>query len=58
MAAVGEPTEHGYGERLMRTIKEEEVTLHVYNDFHEAYQHVGRFLAHACQHQRIHSAFC
>jgi putative transposase len=28
MAAVGEATAHGYAERLMRTIKEEEVTLH------------------------------
>jgi putative transposase len=28
MATVGEPTENGYAERLMRTIKEEEVTLH------------------------------
>jgi hypothetical protein len=25
MAAVGEPRENGYAERLMRTIKEEEV---------------------------------
>jgi putative transposase len=28
MATVGEPTENGYAERLMRPIKEEEVTLH------------------------------
>ena len=27
MAAVGEPRENGYAERLMRTIKEEEVDL-------------------------------
>jgi dihydrofolate reductase len=26
MAEVGEPTQYGYAERLMRTIKEEEVT--------------------------------
>ena len=44
MAAVGEVTEDAYAERLMRTIKEEEVTLHDYADFHEAYQHLGRFL--------------
>jgi hypothetical protein len=43
LAAIGEATENGYAERLMRTIKEE-VTLHEYADFHEAYQHLGRFL--------------
>ena len=56
MAAIGEATENGYAERLMRTIKEEEVTLHDYADFHEAYQHLGRFLAEVYQHKRIHSA--
>ena len=56
MAAIGEATENGYAERLMRTIKEEEVTLHEYADFHGAYQHLGRFLDEVYQHKRIHSA--
>lgn len=56
MAAVGEATENGYAERLMRTIKEEEVTLHDYQDFHDAYQHLGHFLGDVYQHKRIHSA--
>jgi putative transposase len=56
MATAGEPTENGYAERLMRTIKEEEVTLHDYADFHDAYRHLGRFLDHVYQHKRIHSA--
>jgi transposase InsO family protein len=56
MAAIGEPTENGYAERLMRTIKEEEVTLQDYADFHDAYQHLGRFLDEVYQHKRIHSA--
>ena len=56
MAAIGEATENGYAERLMRTIKEEEVALHDYADFHEAYQHLGRFLDEVYQHKRIHSA--
>jgi putative transposase len=56
MATVGEATENGYAERLMRTIKEEEVTLHDYADFHEAYQSIGRFLDDVYQHKRIHSA--
>jgi putative transposase len=44
MATVGEPTEKGDAERLMRTIKAEEVTLHEYADCHDAYQHLRRFL--------------
>lgn len=56
MAAVGEATEHGDAERLMRTIKEEEVTLNEYADFHAAYQQRGRFLDEVYQRQRIHSA--
>lgn len=56
MAAAGEPTENGYAARLMRTIKEEEVTLHDDADFHEAYRHIGRFLDHVYQHKRIHAA--
>jgi putative transposase len=45
MAAIGEATENGSAERLMRTIKAEEGTLHDYQDFHDAYQHLGHFLA-------------
>jgi putative transposase len=56
MAAISEATENGYAERLMRTIKEEEVTLHEYANFREAYQHLGRFLDEVYQHRRIHSA--
>jgi putative transposase len=40
----------------MRTIKEEEVTLHDYIDFHEDYQHLGQFLDNVYQPNRIHSA--
>jgi putative transposase len=56
MATVGEATENGHAERLMRTIKEEEVRLHDYADFHEAYHSIGRFLDDVYQHKRIHSA--
>jgi transposase InsO family protein len=56
MAAVGKPEENGYAERLMRTIKEEEVDLSDYRDFHDAYQHIGRFLDDLYTHKRIHSA--
>lgn len=44
MATVGEATEHGDAERLMRTITEEEGALHDYTDFHGAYQSLDHFL--------------
>jgi len=56
MAAVGKPEENGYAERLMRTIKEEEVDLSEYADFHAAYRSIGRFLEEVYTQKRIHSA--
>lgn len=56
MAAVGKPEENGYAERLMRTIKEEEVDLSEYAHFHDAYQSIGRFLDDVYTRKRIHSA--
>lgn len=56
MAAIGEPRENGYAERLMRTIKEEEVDLSEYRDFDEARRQIGRFLDDVYNRKRIHSA--
>lgn len=56
MAEPGEPQQNGYAERLMRTIKEEEVALTEYRDFADAYAQIGRFLEEVYQHKRIHSA--
>jgi transposase InsO family protein len=56
MAAVGKLKENGYAERLMRTIKEEEVDLCEYEDFHDAYGSIGRFLDEVYTRKRIHSA--
>jgi putative transposase len=56
MAAVGKPEENGFAERPMRTIKEEEVDLSEYADFHDAYWRIGRFLEDVYTHKRIHSA--
>lgn len=56
MAEQGEPRQNGYAERLMRTIKEEEVALSEYRDFADAYAQIGRFLDDVYQHKRIHSA--
>jgi transposase InsO family protein len=56
MAAVGVPEENGYAERLMRTIKEEEVALTEYRDYADARQQLGRFLDAVYNRKRIHSA--
>jgi len=56
MATVGEPRENGYAERLMRTIKEEEVNLSEYYDFADAHSQITRFLDDVYNVKRIHSA--
>ena len=56
MAGVGKPEENGYAERLMRTIKEEEVELSEYNNLDDARQQIGRFLEDVYMTKRIHSA--
>ncbi len=56
MAAVGEPRENGYAERLMRTIKEEAVDLSEYQDYDDAYAQLGGFLDAVYNVKRIHSA--
>jgi putative transposase len=56
MAAIGEPRENGYAERLMRTIKEEEVNLSDYQDFADAHCQIRRFLDDVYNVKRIHSA--
>ena len=36
-------SQNGYAERLMRTIREEEVDLSEYQDYHDAYEQFGHF---------------
>ena len=56
MAEIGEATQNGYAERLIRTIKEEEVDLSDYVDFADAYHQLGRFLDDVYMRKRIHSS--
>jgi transposase InsO family protein len=56
MADQGEAWQNGYAERLIRTIKEEEVDLSEYLDYHDAYRQLGRFLDTVYMHKRIHSS--
>lgn len=56
MAAVGKPEENGYAERVIRTIKEEEVDLSEYLSFTDASQQIGYFIDQVYMTKRIHSA--
>jgi putative transposase len=56
MAEVGQAWQNGYAERLMRTIKEEEVDLSEYRNFTEAYQQIEQFLEDVYMKKRIHSS--
>jgi len=48
--------ENSYVERLIRTLKEEEVYLHEYEDFRDAYQRIGYFLEEVYMRRRPHSS--
>jgi putative transposase len=56
MAEVGESAQNGYAERVIRTIKEEEVYLNEYADLADAEQQIGRFINDVYLTKRIHSA--
>jgi putative transposase len=56
MAGVGKAYENGYAERLMRTIKEEEVDLSEYRNFNEVYERIEVFVEEVYMQKRIHSS--
>ena len=56
MAAVGEPRQNGYAERVIRTIKEEEIDLAEYRNFTEALTQIGQFIDAVYRTKRMHSA--
>ena len=56
MAEVGQAWQNGYAERVMRTIKEEEVELSEYQDYWDAYRQIGQFLEDVYMQKRIHSS--
>jgi transposase InsO family protein len=56
MADVGQPTQNPHAERLIRTIKEEEIELSEYETFEEAHAQIGHFIEQVYMHKRIHSA--
>ena len=56
VARSGCPWENGYAERLIRTLKEEEVHLNAYHDIHEARDRIGQFITQVYHQKRPHSA--
>ena len=56
MADVGDPTQNGHVERPIHTIKEEEVDLSEYENYHDAYSQIERFLEDVYMFKRIHSS--
>ena len=56
LAHRGRPWDNGYAERLIRTLKEEEVHLNEYDDIIEAKHRIGRFIEQVYNQKRPHSA--
>lgn len=56
MAAVGASEENPFAERVILTIKEEEVNLTEYLDFGDAYAQIGQFIEVVYRFKRIHSS--
>ena len=56
LARRGGPWENGYAERLIRTLKEEEVHLNDYKDVMEARDRIGHFITQVYHQKRPHSA--
>ena len=52
----GGPWENGYAERLIRTLKEEEIHLNDYEDITEARERIGHFITQVYHRKRPHSA--
>ena len=56
VARSGCPWENGCAERLIRTLKEEEISLSDYENIHEARDRIGLFITQVYHHKRPHSA--
>ena len=56
IAQVGHAEQNGYAERVIRTIKEEEVHLTEYRDYEDALAQIGHFIEDVYLTKRIHSA--
>ena len=57
VAQRGRPWENGYAERLIRTLKEEEVDINDYQSITEARDRIRHFITQVYHQKRPHSAF-
>lgn len=57
MTAVGAPKENAQAERVIRTLKEEEIDLQEYGSFEEAEREIGRFIEKVYNRKRLHSGW-
>ena len=55
VAQRGRPWENGYAERLIRTLKEEEVHINDYQSITEARDRIGHFITQVYHQKRPHS---
>ena len=56
LAHRGQPWDNGYAERLIRTLKEEDVHLNEYEDIIDARERIGHFILQVYNQKRPHSA--
>ena len=56
VAQRGRPWENGYAERLIRTLKEEEVNINDYQSITEARDRIGQFIEQVYHQKRPHAA--
>jgi transposase InsO family protein len=56
MSRPGMPTDNATCERFIRTLKQGEVYLRDYDDFHDAQRSIGRFIELVYNQKRLHSA--
>lgn len=56
MAEVGHAEQNGSAERVIRTIKEEEVYLNEYRDYEDPMKRIGDFIEDVYNRKRIHSS--
>ena len=56
LARKGRPWENGYAERLIRTLKEEEVHINAYENITETRDRIGDFITNVYNQKRPHSA--
>ena len=56
MAEVGKAWQNGYCERLIRTLKEDEIHIADYEDFRDAYENIENFIEEVYMKKRVHSS--